>query len=191
MNRLKFLFFCTLLFTLIAAQPAYSQGKITLNEQFYQDGNFSIGMLNPVDEPFEQYKPVEMDYKVVKHVSRIDDDIELTALYLNYYRAPDAPSFWEQDAATRGAVMAAVIATDVPMSEDFGFTKLKEENSEVNDYHQKDIYYGLLVNEEKYIFAFRFIRRGGDEYVLAYRAALDAESKLSAEDFFNTFKLVK
>ncbi len=190
MGKLKFLIFCVFLFVLIAAQPAYAEGKIRLNEQFYQDGNFTIGMLNPVDLPFERYKPKEMNYKVMKHVSKIGD-IELTALYLNYYRTPDAPSFWEQDAATRGAVMAAVISTQVPMSEDFGFTKIKEEDSERNGYHQKDIYYGLLVGGEKYIFAFRFIRRGGDEYMLAYRAPVDEESRLSPEEFFNTFKLVK
>ena len=87
--------------------------------------------------------------------------------------------------------MAAVISTNIPMSEDFGFTKTKEENSELNGYHQKDIYYGLMVDGEKYIFAFRFIRRGGDEYMLAYRAPVDSVSRLSPEDFFNTFKLVK
>jgi hypothetical protein len=190
MSKLKFLIFCILLFVLIAAQPAYSQGKIHLNEQFYQDGNFTIGMLNPVNVPFEHYKPKKMNYKIMKHVSKIDG-IELTALYLNYYRTPDAPSFWEQDAATRGALMAAVISTNIPMSEDFGFTKTKEENSELNGYHQKDIYYGLMVDGEKYIFAFRFIRRGGDEYMLAYRAPVDSVSRLSPEDFFNTFKLVK
>lgn len=190
MNKRKFLFFCTFFFVLLVVKVAYSQDKIVLKEQFYQDGNYSIGMLNPVDMPMEQYKPEGMDYDVVKHVSRIGN-IELTAVYLNYARAPQAHSFWDEDSATRGAFMAAILATEVPMSQDFGFTKLSETDSETADYKQKDIYYGLLVDAKKYVFAFKFIRRSGDEYVLAYKAPIKDEPLLSPQEYFDTFKLVK
>ena len=189
MGKFKFLCLTTCAFVLIFAHTAYAE-KIKLNEHFYQDGNFKIGMLNPVDEPFERYKPEEMPQKIMMHVSEIGD-IYLTALYLNYYRSPEAPSFWDEDAATRGAVMAAVISTDVPMDEDFGFTKLSEVDSETADYRQKDIRYGLLVGEHTYIYAFRFIRRGGDEYILVYSGPTADESRLSPDDFFETFALVK
>ena len=188
MGKFKFLCFATCAFLLIFAHVAYAE-KIKLNEQYYQDGNYKIGMLNPVDQPFERYKPEEMTQEIKLHVSEIDD-IYLTALYLNYYRTPDAPSFWDEDAASRGAVMAAVISTDVPMSEDFGFTKLSETYDETAHYRQMDIRYGLLVGEETYIYAFRFIRRGGDEYILVYRGPTAAEERLSPDDYFNTFKLV-
>lgn len=178
------------LMTMLTASNVYAQEKIQLFEQFYQDGNYSIGMLNPKDESFDRYKPKAMTQPLIKHVSQIGD-ISLAALYLNYYRTPKAASFWDEDNEIRSAIIASAISTDVPMTKDYAYAKNSEKNSQTSNYKQKDIVYSVFADGQEYIYAFRFIRKGGDEYVLTYRAPKSQESELSPEDYFNTFKLVR
>ena len=179
----------SVLFVFLAAS-AMAQEKIKLFEQFYQDGNYSIGMLNPVDSDFDRYKPKAMKEDVTKHVSKIGD-IELMAVYLNYYRSPKAGSFWDEDREVRNAIMSAAISTNIPMNVDYAFTKILEKDTTTDQYSQKDVRYKIFTEKREWVYAFRFIRNEGNEYVLVYKAPKSDENLLSPEDFFNTFKLVK
>ena len=125
-----------------------------------------------------------------RHVSKIGD-IELMAVYLNYYRSPEAGSFWDQGKDERNAIISALISAKVPMNVDYAFTKILEKDSENPKYNQKDILYKVYAEKREWIYAFRFIRSGGDEYVLAYKGPKDTENLLSPDEFFNTFKLLK
>jgi hypothetical protein len=180
----------TLMLFVFSTGAALAAEKIKLFDQFYQNGNFRIGMLKPVDEEFNRYKPKEMKEDMFRHVSKIGD-IELMAVYLNYYRSPEAGSFWDQGKDERNAIISALISAKVPMNVDYAFTKILEKDSENPKYNQKDILYKVYAEKREWIYAFRFIRSGGDEYVLAYKGPKDTENLLSPDEFFNTFKLLK
>ena len=190
MKKITISLLAMLMLFVFSTSSALAAEKIKLFDQFYQNGNYRIGMLNPVDEEFNRYKPKEMKEDMVKHVSKIGD-IELMAVYLNYYRTPEAGSFWDQGRDERNAIISAVISTDVPMNIDYAFTKTLEKDSENPKYNQKDILYKVFAEKREWIYAFRFIRNGGNEYVLVYKGPKDTENLLSPDEFFNTFKLVK
>ena len=178
-----------LMFLVFSTNGALATEKIKLFDQFYQNGNYRIGMLNPVDVEFNRYKPQGMKEDMFKHVSRIGD-IELTAVYLDYYRSPKAGSFWDEDKEARNAIISAVISTDIPMNIDYAFKKVIEKDSENPKYKQKDIIYKVFAEKREWIYAFRFIRNGENEYVLIYKGPKDTENLLSPDEFFNTFKLL-
>ena len=190
MKKITLSLLAALMLLIFTTSAALAAEKIKLFEQFYQDGNFSIGMLNPVNEPFDRYKPKEMKEDMFRHISKIGD-IELMAVYLNYSRAPEASSFWDQDMEARNAIISLVISANVPMNVEYAFTKVLEKDSETSKYMQKDIVYKVFTAKREWIYAFRFIRSGGDEYVLAYKGPKDTENLLSPDEFFNTFKMLK
>ena len=190
MKKITASLLATIMVLVFSASAAFAAEKIKLFDQFYQNGNYYIGMLKPVDVEFNRYKPETMKEDMFKHVSKIGE-IELTAVYLNYYRSPETGSFWEQDREARNAIISAVISTDVPMSIDYAFTKMLEKDSETPKYNQKDILYKVFADKREWIYAFRFIRNGGNEYVLMYKGPKDTENLLSPDEFFSTFKLAK
>ena len=69
----------TFMLFVFSTGAALAAEKIKLFDQFYQNGNFRIGMLKPVDEEFNRYKPKEMKEDMFRHVSKIGD-IELMAV---------------------------------------------------------------------------------------------------------------
>lgn len=193
MNQLKQLFYAKVCFaffclSFLGTALAATTGKITLPTEYYAEGHFSIGLIDPKDEEIVNYKPKGIKEPLIKHVSVIGD-VELAAIYLDYANNPKAVSLWNVNPEQRNALISAFISTDVPMAEDYAYQKLWEREITDNGYPQREIRYKVKTRDAEYIYAVRFIRRGLDEYVLFYKGPAAEDNILTPEDFFSTFEI--
>lgn len=193
MNKLKQLFYATACFVFFGllfcgAAFAATAEKMTLPTEYYADGHFSIGLIDPKDEEVLNYKPKGIKEPLIKHVSVIGD-VELAAIYLDYANNRKAISLWSVNPEQRNALISAFISTDVPMTEDYAYQKLWEREITDNGYPQREIRYKVKTKGAEYLYAVRFIRRGLDEYVLFYKGPVAGENILTPEDFFSTFEI--
>lgn len=170
------------------ASPDAPPAKIILTTEYYADGHFSIGLIDPKDEEIVNYKPKGIKEPLIKHTSVIGDT-ELAVVYLDYASNPKAISLWKVNPEQRNALISAFISTDVPMSEDYAYQKLWEKEITENGYSQREVRYKVKTKDAEYIYALRFIRRGLDEYVLFYKGPVAGDSSLTPEDFFSTFEI--